>query len=158
MILGDAPGVPVGMIHLLNPTTCTTLAIKKSEDLPYAHPQSIRSFLVTEAEGITYVISGGGEGQIRIWKFDQANSKFDLLSTLEGHTREVTCLYLFEGRLLWSGSVDRNIRVWELASQRCVGTLNAASGGHTDAVTTLELISIPSAVGGTTPGNIHSTL
>ena len=75
--------------------------------MPYAHPQSIRAFLVTEAEGVMYVISGGGEGVIRIWKFDRATSKFDLISTLEGHTREVTCLYLHGTcRLVWSACLE----------------------------------------------------
>ena len=55
---------------------------------------SIRSFLVTIADGVTYIITGGGEGRIRIWKYDVAGSKFDMLSVLEGHIREVTCLYL----------------------------------------------------------------
>jgi hypothetical protein len=31
---------------------------------------------------------------IKVWKFDAAGKKFDLMSTLEGHTRGVTCLYL----------------------------------------------------------------
>jgi WD40 repeat protein len=129
---------------------------------------------VTEADGVMYVITGGGEGLVRIWKFDRASSKFEMISTLEGHIREVTCLYLHgesccarcwfgngptpltcspaarlsaESRLLWTGSVDRTIRVWELTSGRCVGTLNSASGGHTEAVTALELITTPPAAG-----------
>ena len=55
----------------------------------------IRSFLTTIADGITYVITGGGEGLIKIWKFDQPSGQFEVLSTLEGHIRDVTCLYLF---------------------------------------------------------------
>lgn len=43
--------------------------------------------------------------------------------------------------------MDRSIRVWELTSGRCVGTLNAACGGHTEAVTALELIATPPAAG-----------
>jgi WD40 repeat protein len=41
--------------------------------------------------------------------------------------------------MLWSGSSDRNIRVWELGTGACIATLNAtANGGHTEAVTCLE--------------------
>jgi WD40 repeat protein len=54
---------------------------------------------VAEFGGVNYVITGGGEGQIRIWRFDPTASKFELLSSFDGHIREVTCLYL-QGELL----------------------------------------------------------
>ena len=63
--------------------------------MPYTHPMPVRSFLLTIADGVSYVITGGGEGFIKIWKFDPALSKFDAISTLEGHIRDVTCLLLF---------------------------------------------------------------
>ena len=47
---------------------------------------------------------------------------------------------MLESRLLWSGSSDRTIRVWEINTGRCIGVLNAASGCHTEAVSCLELI------------------
>ena len=50
---------------------------------------------MTVADGVTYIITGGGEGVIKIWKFDQPSSKFEVISTLEGHIRDVTCLHLF---------------------------------------------------------------
>lgn len=51
-----------------------------------------------------------------------------------------------DSRLLWSGSTDRTIRVWEIATGRCMGALNVATGGHTEAVSCLEYIpAIPQA-------------
>lgn len=51
-----------------------------------------------------------------------------------------------DSRLLWSGSTDRTIRVWEIATGRCMGALNVAAGGHTEAVSCLEYIpAIPQA-------------
>lgn len=51
------------------------------------------------------------------------------------------CL-LFLGAFLWSGSVDSTLRVWDLASGKCLATLAAAHGGpgHTQAVTCLEFV------------------
>ena len=44
--------------------------------------------------------------------------------------------------MLWSGSVDSTLRVWDLASGKCLATLSAiaGAGGHTDAVSCLELV------------------
>lgn len=42
--------------------------------------------------------------------------------------------------MLWSGSSDRTIRVWEINSGRCIGVLNSSSGGHVEAVSCLEFI------------------
>lgn len=44
--------------------------------------------------------------------------------------------------MLWSGSVDSTLRVWDLASGKCLATLSAiaGAGGHTDAVSCLELL------------------
>jgi WD40 repeat protein len=50
--------------------------------------------VIAVVDGNSYVITGGDEGLIKVWKFDAAGKKFDLMSTLEGHTRGVTCLYL----------------------------------------------------------------
>lgn len=49
---------------------------------------------------------------------------------------------LVVGALLWSGSVDSTLRVWDLASGKCLATLAAANGGpgHTQAVTCLEFV------------------
>lgn len=55
---------------------------------------------------------------------------------------------------LWSGSLDFNIRVWEIGTGRCLGTLrgpsatNPAGTGHTNAVSCLALL--PGAEGGET--------
>ena len=53
-------------------------------------------------------------------------------------------LVYLESRLLWSGSSDRTIRVWEINTGRCIGVLNGASGGHVEAVSCLEFI--PAAI------------
>ena len=52
-----------------------------------------------------------------------------MLSTLEGHVGPVSAVSLTpDGRLAVSGSYDGKLRVWEMATRRCVGTLTSHSG------------------------------
>lgn len=63
--------------------------------MPYTHSMGeIRSFTIAVVEGNTFLITAGGEGAIRTWKFDPATSKFDQLAVLEGHVRSITSLIL----------------------------------------------------------------
>ncbi len=43
---------------------------------------------------------------------------------------------------LWSGSVDRTLRVWEVGTGKCLGVLSGANGGpgHKDAISCLEFV------------------
>jgi hypothetical protein len=45
-------------------------------------------------DGVTYVITAGGEGLIRTWRFDVAKGAFEQIMVLEGHTRAVTAVLL----------------------------------------------------------------
>eukprot|EP01031_Cornospumella_fuschlensis_P029808 gene29808-35989_t len=127
-----SPELTVGTVYLLNSADMSTIPVKRSDDMPYTSPLGdIRSFLITAVEGVTYLITAGGEGVIRTWKFDTAAGKFEPLTVLEGHFRAVTCL-LLNDNFLWSGSVDTTLRVWDLGG-RCVGMLNQ----HADAITAL---------------------
>lgn len=49
-------------------------------------------FTTALLNGTLFVITGGGDTTIRIWKFDQAKSSFEQLSVLEGHVRSITSL------------------------------------------------------------------
>jgi len=138
----DMPDNTVGMVYLLNSADMSTIAIKRSEDFPYTHPfGEIRSFTIAVIDGVTFVITAGGEGLIRTWRFDASKGGFEQIMVLEGHIRAVTTV-LLNGALLWSGSVDSTLRVWDLASGKCLATLAAANGGpgHTQAVTCLEFV------------------
>jgi WD40 repeat protein len=137
----------VGEVHLLpNPADLSnTVSCKRSEDIPYAHSHPVRSFMTKTIDSVVYVITGGGEGTIRVWRYnDKATPPaFEHVTLFEGHIRAVTCL-LFVDKFLWSGSMDCTIRVWDISESKCVGTLNAASnGGHTEAVCCLCLFSMP---------------
>ena len=45
-------------------------------------------------DGVTFVITAGGEGLIRTWRFDAAQGAFEQIMVLEGHIRAVTCVLL----------------------------------------------------------------
>lgn len=132
----------VGTVHLLNNSDLSTTAVRRSEDMPYTSAfGEIRAFLVAMVEGVTYLVTGGACAVIRTWKFDPVTSKFEALSALEGHIRPVTALLLHD-TYLWSGSMDACVRVWDLATGRCLGVLSAANHGpgHSAAVSCLCLI------------------
>jgi len=102
----------VGVIHLFNPVDNSTLPLKvlsslqffenpltifskRSDEIPYSHSfGEIRSFTIAMIENVSFVISGGAEGLIKIWRYDATSSRFEQLSVLEGHIRAVTCLLL----------------------------------------------------------------
>lgn len=87
--------ITVGIVYLFNTADATTIPIKRSEEFPYTHPfGEIRSFKVAIIDGTTFVITGGGEGLIRTWRFDTQKNTFEQIMLLEGHIRAVTCVYL----------------------------------------------------------------
>jgi hypothetical protein len=54
----------------------------------------VRSFKIAVMDGVTFVITAGGEGLIRTWRFDAAKNAFEQIMVLEGHIRAVTCVFL----------------------------------------------------------------
>ncbi|KAJ0240901.1 WD40 repeat-containing protein [Hirschfeldia incana] len=80
------------------------------------------------------LFAGTSSGSISVWKAtDTESDPFTYLTSLEGHhSGEVTC-FIVGGQRLYSGSVDKTIKVWDLNTLECTMTLRQ----HTDAVTSL---------------------
>ena len=118
---------------------------KRSTELPYTHPQSVKSFKVAQSNNEAFLITAGGEGNIRIWKYEAARNGFEHQMLLEGHVRAINCMALVD-KFLWSGSNDRTIRVWDVTNGTCVGVLSGSNmpntnmPGHTDSVSFLEVL------------------
>ena len=61
---------------------------------------------------------------IQVWSFDTG----ECLSTLSGHNNAVTCIHFDHSRIV-SGSLDTQIKVWDIKSERCIQTLDWARLG-----------------------------
>ncbi|KAK7385510.1 hypothetical protein VNO78_31232 [Psophocarpus tetragonolobus] len=76
---------------------------------------------------------GAEDGLIAAWRGSSGDkSPFELVGSLTGHTKSVVCLTV-GGKMLYSGSFDQSIKVWDMDSFQCKMTLNE----HIDAVTSL---------------------
>ena len=141
-LAGDGPGIPVGVTQLFDAASGNTLPLTRSPETPYTHPQEIRSIQMVVNEGVLYVVTGGGEGIILVWKFDGTTNTFSQLFRLERHTRAIMALVM-HNQFIWSGSADRTLRVWDITTGAQVGSIAAAPGnpnGHSDTISCLDRI------------------
>ncbi|XP_015950262.1 zinc finger CCCH domain-containing protein 48 [Arachis duranensis] len=86
--------------------------------------------------GNDILLAGAEDGVIYAWRVSsdpKAESPFELVATLSGHTKPVVCLAIGCYKMPYSGSMDHSIKVWDLDTLQCTMTLN----GHSDVVTSL---------------------
>lgn len=50
--------------------------------------------MIVVIDNTSIIVTAGGEGLIKTWRYDSNSSRFESLSVLEGHIRSVTCLLL----------------------------------------------------------------
>lgn len=79
-----------------------------------------------------HIISGSGDGTIRIWNTDTG----ECLQALKGHTDLVTCFAVLRDGRIASGSEDRTIRIWNANTGECLRTIK----GNTSPVTCLATL------------------
>ncbi|XP_010466184.1 PREDICTED: zinc finger CCCH domain-containing protein 59-like [Camelina sativa] len=108
--------------------------VQTSKDLHLDGVVAGQVHAITVANGMLF--AGTSSGSISVWKAttdSDVSDPFKYLTSLEGHhTGEVTC-FVVGCQLLYSGSVDKTIKVWDLNTLQCVTTLKQ----HTDTVTSL---------------------
>ncbi|KAM3347386.1 hypothetical protein ACQJBY_021376 [Aegilops geniculata] len=78
------------------------------------------------------LFAGTADGRIMAWKFPAKEINSEPVSILAGHDRHVISLAVSATRL-YSGSLDKTIRVWDLKNLQCVQTLSE----HKAAVTSV---------------------
>ncbi|XP_004510889.1 zinc finger CCCH domain-containing protein 17-like [Cicer arietinum] len=80
------------------------------------------------------LLAGAEDGIISAWRGNsEPGSPFELVMSLLGHTKSVVCLTIGRHKMLYSGSMDQTIKVWDLDTFECTMTLN----GHTNVITSL---------------------
>ncbi|XP_020969935.1 zinc finger CCCH domain-containing protein 48 isoform X1 [Arachis ipaensis] len=83
--------------------------------------------------GSETLFAGDEDGVISAWRGgSESISPFKLVASLNGHTSDVVCLAV-GGKMLYSGSMDHSIKVWDMDTLDCKMTLS----GHADTVTSL---------------------
>ncbi|KAI5005231.1 hypothetical protein ZWY2020_032474 [Hordeum vulgare] len=78
------------------------------------------------------LFAGTADGRIMAWKFPAKDINSEPVAILAGHDRHVISLAVSATRL-YSGSLDKTIRVWDLKNLQCVQTLSE----HKAAVTSV---------------------
>ncbi|KAM3242887.1 hypothetical protein ACQJBY_055082 [Aegilops geniculata] len=95
---------------------------------------------LTGPTGQVYALAIGNEllfaatqdGRILAWRFSAVTNCFEPAASLTGHQLAVVSL-IVGGMRLYSGSMDKTIRVWDLATLQCIQTLS----DHTNVVMSL---------------------
>ena len=114
-------------IRLWNVATHTSTAIL--EETPYGGVESV----AFSPDGTTLASRGGErrlfDGEIKLWDVATGNA-----AILEGHTRNVSSVaFSPDGTTLASGSKDKTVKLWDVATRTNTATLE----GHTRAVTSV---------------------
>ena len=94
------------------------------------HDGAVYAVAVGERHGRPVIVSGGGDGTVRVWDLDSGEP---VLGPLTGHDGAVTAVAVGErhGRpVIVSGGDDRTVRVWDLESgEPVLGPLTGHDGG-----------------------------
>lgn len=96
----------------------------------YAPLEGSATVIAVSQDGV-YLAGGGSRGLMWIWRVADAK----LLSTMNGHTAEVTSLsFSRDGKTLASASEDGTVRVWDTATGHPRRTIAAAHAGGATSV------------------------
>ena len=78
-----------------------------------------------------YILVGGNNKRVNLWNV----RTYEFVDTLKEHTDSVTCMAI-DANMLFTGSDDMTIRIWEMTQRYCVGILE----GHKDSIQDMILL------------------
>lgn len=97
------------------------------------HFEKVLSVCLVEQRGL--LVSGGVDRVIRLWD-PRAPAKSSCTGKLQGHTNSVTAVQPDIGEdQLFSASLDKSMKIWDLGTRRCTETLL----GHVAGISALDL-------------------
>lgn len=97
------------------------------------HFEKVLSVQLVEQRGL--LASAGADRLIRLWD-PRAPAKSSCTAKLQGHTKAVTAVLPdVDGDQLYSGSLDKSVKIWDLGTRRCVETLL----GHVGGISSMDL-------------------
>jgi di- and tripeptidase len=119
-----------------------TLEVDPEHVVQYAHYGYVYCLLLTgklsqDFPGEDILISGGGDGTIKLWALDEAeDSKIAIaqIACLENGDYSVVSMVL-DGTLLYAGLLEGDINVWDLETRQLVRNVKA----HSEDVLTLAV-------------------
>nr|CAG4717810.1 unnamed protein product [Naegleria fowleri] len=95
-------------------------------------------------DDLKFVVSGSGDGTIRLWDVSNPDVEEKCVKVLKGHEGGVTCVKSDINGVIVSSSVDKTVKVWDRNQSECVQTLI----GHERYVKTLQFKSHALITGG----------
>ncbi|CAK9199715.1 unnamed protein product [Sphagnum troendelagicum] len=116
-----------GWLFIGLPNEVQTWNVQTSAQQSLSGPKGQVHALAVSEDGLLF--AGTQDGTILEWKFNALTHSFEPAASLSGHTGPVITL-LFIGNRLYTGSMDKTIRIWDTASGQCIQTLE----GHSDVV------------------------
>lgn len=105
-------------IGIWNPFNYTRVA-----QIQYAHEEGVRCVKWLGTNSGYLASTGYDDSIIKIWEI----ATFRFVKRLRGHSDTVTCLDVLSSGALVSGSVDKNVRVWDLDTAQIVNSYSNPS-------------------------------
>ncbi|EPS41101.1 hypothetical protein H072_5005 [Dactylellina haptotyla CBS 200.50] len=134
-----SPQPPVDTYDVLESVETHLVEIDPLNIVQYAHFGYVYCMLLTKSfvkDGEEILVSGGGDGSIKIWEIDPATSaiKADNSKSLSSGDCGVLCMATRD-QFLYCGLTDGEISIWDLDSQTLIRSIR----GHQDDVLTMTV-------------------
>eukprot|EP00792_Barthelona_sp_PAP020_P005727 TRINITY_DN2772_c0_g1_i2.p1 TRINITY_DN2772_c0_g1~~TRINITY_DN2772_c0_g1_i2.p1 ORF type:complete len:631 (+),score=141.12 TRINITY_DN2772_c0_g1_i2:32-1894(+) len=109
-------------------------------EIPNAHVKGVTALTLSKNE--RFLISGGGDGSVRLWNLRSRQ----IICHLKEHTAAVTAIKLSpDNKTAFSSSVDGTMIVWDLTAERAINIYSVRQGELRDIIVSLDLTRVITA-------------